>query len=139
MQDQPQNETVKIVIRPVEAGDKDFVFSTWLKGQYWGSVSYMGEQDQYFKDYGKTITEFICRPGTFIDCAVLSSAPNVVLGYIVYNDQHLFWSYVKFDFRKQGILNTLLKDMDFTEYSGSTKVGHAIGKKKELKFNQVKG
>lgn len=127
---------MKIVIRPVKPEDKDLVFSTWLKGQYWGSDYFHAmEQDQYFKEAGKDITSKICKPGTMIDCAVLEDAPDLVIGYIAYNDQTLYWSYVKKDYRGQGILNLLLKNMDFTEFSGHTKAGLAIGKKKKLNFN----
>jgi hypothetical protein len=128
----------KIIIRPVESGDKDLIFSTWLRGQYYGSDYFTGmNQDEYFKRYGKYITSLICAPGTHIDCAVLEDAPTVVLGYIAYNDQKLYWSYVKRDYRKQGILNLLLKNMDFTEYSGHTKVGKSIATRKKLNFNPL--
>jgi hypothetical protein len=128
----------EIVIRSVEWKDKDLIFSTWLRGQYWGSNYFLNmDQDEYFQDYAKRITRYISRPGTQIDCAVLKDAPEVVLGYIVYHDQHLFWAYVKRDYRKQGILNLLLKNMDFEGYSGHTKVGLAIAKKRNFHFNPL--
>lgn len=128
----------KIKIRPCTETDKDFVMSTWLRGQYWGSDYFLVmEQDQYFKEYAKYITKLICKKGTQIDCAVLEDAEDVVIGYIVYNDQTLYWSYVKRDFRKNGVLNLLLKNMDFTEYSGHTKAGISIAKKKNLNFNPL--
>jgi hypothetical protein len=126
----------KIIIRPCNTDDKNLIYSDWLKGQYWGS-EYFGkmDQDQYFFEYAKHITNLICKPGTMIDCAVLEDQPNFVVGFIVYNDQKLHWAYVKKAYRKQGLLNLLLKNMDFTEFSGHTKAGLAIGKKKGLQFN----
>jgi hypothetical protein len=129
---------VKVVIRPVTKQDQGIIFSTWLKGQYFGS-DYWGsmDQDTYFKEYGQHIQNLLNMPGTKIDCAVLEEAPQVVIGYIVYNDQELYWGYVKRDFRKKSILNTLLKDMDFVNYSGITPVGFAIAKRKKLLFNPL--
>ncbi len=130
---------VKLVIRTVGPTDQGLIFSTWLKGQYWGSEYWLRmEQDEYFKDYSSLITSYICKPGTGIDCAVLADAPDVVIGYIVFKDQHLYWGYVKSDFRKQGVMNMLLKNMDFETYSGSTRAGHVIAKKKKLNFNPLK-
>ena len=132
------SDDAEIIVRSVEWGDKDFVFSTWLRGQYWGSDYFLNmEQDEYFADYAKRITRYLTRPGTQVDCAVLKDDPEVVLGYIVYNDQHLFWSYTKRDFRKQGVLKLLLKNMDFETYSGHTKVGLAIGRRRGMKFNPI--
>lgn len=132
------SDSTKIIIRPVAASDKDLIFSTWLKGQYWGSDYFQCmDQDQYFKEYGEYVTKLICKPGTNIDCAVFNDTPDVVIGYTVYNDQKLYWSYTKKDFRKQGVLSLLLKNMDFTEFSGHTKVGLAIAKKKNLTFNPL--
>jgi len=125
-----------IIVRPVEWTDKDLVFSTWLRGQYWGSDYYsLMDQDQYFQDYAKKVTRYLTRPGTKVDCAVLKDSPEMVLGYIVYNNDHLFWTYVKRDYRKQGIMNLLLRDIKFKDYSGHTKAGVSIAKKKKLTFN----
>lgn len=95
------------------------------------------DQDLYYKEYSKHIERLINKPGTMIDVAVLEDAPDLDIGYIVYNNQTLYWASVKRDYRKQGILNTLLKNMDFTTYTGSTPVGLAIGKKKKLIYNPL--
>ncbi len=130
---------MKVIVRKAKIEDKDFVFSTWLKGNYWGSSYYQAmNQDQYFKEYAKNIQRLLDKPGTGVDVAVLEGAENTVLGYIVYNDQALFWTYVKRDFRKKGICATLLKNMDFTSFTGNTPVGLAMGKKRELIFNPFK-
>lgn len=129
---------MKIVIREAIEKDKNIVLSTWLKGQYWGSDYWkVMDQDEYFKDYGKYVSQLICRPGTKIDCAVIADAPDVVIGYIVYNDQHIYWGYVKKDYRKHGILNMLIKDMDFTTFTARTKIGDIVARKKMLTFNPI--
>jgi len=128
----------KIVIRPCTADDKDIVLATWLRGQYWGSEYWSRmEQDEFFDKYADYVKDLICKPNTMIDVACMADAPTVVLGYIAYNDQTLYWSYVKRDYRKQGIANLLLKNMDFEKYSGDTRVGHAIAKKKGLRFDPL--
>jgi hypothetical protein len=130
--------SAKVIIRPCNPTDKDIVLATWLRGQYWGSDYFLNmDQDLYFKRYGDYVKALICKPGTQIDCAVLADAPEVVIGYICYNDQTLYWSYTKRDYRKQGIFNILIKNMDFTEFSGHTRAGLAIGKKKGLEFNPI--
>src|ERR1700744_2650115 len=110
--------------------------SSWLKAVYWGSTSYSNmDQTEYFTDYAKHIAKLITRPGTKVDVAVLKEDQNEVLSYIVYNDQVLYFAYTKRDFRKAGMLNTLLKDMDFTHVHVLTKIGKVIADKKELKYN----
>jgi hypothetical protein len=130
---------VKVVIRSAEKTDKDFVMSTWLKGNFWSSTYFSAmEQDEYFKEYGKNIQRILDTPGTKVDAAVLEDAPSVVIGYLVYNDQVLHWAYCKRDYRKKGIFNILIKNMDFVSFTGNTPVGLAIARKKKLNFNPFK-
>ncbi len=127
---------MRVVVRPAEVNDKDFVFSTWLKGNYWGS-KYFGAmpQHQYFLQYAKNIQRLLDLPGTKVDVAVSEEDPVLVLGYSVYNNQALYWCYVKKDYRKKGICNELLKNMDFVSYVGHTPIGADIAKNKELYFD----
>jgi len=129
---------MKVIVRPVTKQDKGIVFSTWLKGNYFG-CKYFNEMDQdlYFKEYGQYIQDLLDKPGTKVDVAVFEDAPTVDVGYIVYNDQTLYWAYTKRQYRKQGIFNILIQNMDFVRFTGSTPVGLAIGKKKQLEFNPI--
>ncbi len=130
---------MKIIIRPAVKADKDFVMSTWLKGNYWGCPYFkLMEQDTYFKEYAKNIQRLLDKPGTGVDVAVLEGAEDTVIGYITYNDQALYWAYTKRDFRKQGVLNILMKNMDFTSHAGLTPVGSSIARRKNLTFNPFK-
>lgn len=127
---------MNVTLRAAKSEDKDFVMSTWLRGQYWGSDYWNGmSQDVYFKEYGTNVQRLLDKSGTQVDIA---EAEGVILGYIVYNDQVLFWSYVKKDYRNQGILKSLVKNMDFVSTISTTKIGRAITKKKGLEFNPFK-
>lgn len=128
----------KVIIRPCTPEDKNIVLSTWLKGNYWGCYYYgCMDQDLYFKEYTKHITKLLLKPGTKVDCAVLEDDKDTVLGYIVYNNQTLYWAYTKKNYRKNGILNTLTKDMDFTTFTANTPVSLDIGRRKQLIYNPL--
>ncbi len=131
---------MKVVVRPCTLEDKSIILATWLKGNYWGCDYYHRmEQDLYFQEFAKKIHKILNKPGTQIDVAVLEEAPAIVLGYIIYNDQVLYWAYTKRHYRKEGILSALLANMDFEYFTGNTPIGLSIGKKKNLKYNPLLG
>ncbi len=129
-------ECLKVTVRPVQFEEKDLVFSTWLKGNYYGCDYYRSMPDlDYYKYYSLNIQRLLDKPGTCVDVA---ETDGLILGYIVYNDQSLYWAYVKRDYRKQGVLKALIKNLDLETYTGNTPIGLSIGKRLSLTYNPMK-
>lgn len=125
----------EVIVRQATIQDKNFIMSTWLRGQYWGS-SYWKQmnQDDFFKQYASLIELRLFSPLTHVDVAV-TKKDDLLIATLVYTDTAIQWAYCKEDYRGEGILNLLMKNKVFTTYSADTKPGHAIGKKKQIKFN----
>lgn len=129
----------KIVKRRAVEGDKSFILSTWLRGQYWNNDYYSKmDQDDFFKHYSEVINTLLGFQGVNTFCAVLEDSPDTIIGYMVFCCDVLYWSYVKKDYRKNGIFNMLAQDLELASTVSSTKVGDSICKKKHLKFNPFK-
>ncbi len=126
----------QVIVRQGVIEDKDFILSTWLRGQFWGS-NYWKQmpQDLYFKEYAKKIIPIIAN--SYIEVAVLQEDPSFIIGFLVHYGPMAYWAYIKKDYRSKGILNLLLKDKGLVAYSGDTKAAAAIAKKKQMIFNPL--
>lgn len=128
-------DSEEVIVRPATIQDKNFILSSWLEGQYWGSTYWKQmNQDDFFKGYAALIEFRLFNPETQVNVAV-TKHDDLIIGALVYKDSAIQWAYCKKDYRSKGILNLLMKDKQFSTYSADTKPGHAIGKKKQLKFN----
>lgn len=132
------NEEVYIVIRPAEIGDKNFILSTWLQGNYYGN-SYFRQmpQDLYFKEYGARVTSILCSPETTVAIACDEAHPEWIVGFSICQKNDLFWIYVKRDFRQKGIATLLLKDKQIAAVKATTQIGRMISERKGLIFNPL--
>ena len=105
----------KIVLRTYNPDiDKSYVYSTWLK-------CYKHESDfgkkihpsQFFYWHQKVIDRILDQPDSVISVACLSDNEDVIVGYLVYQDQSkpvLHFCYIKPSFRLMGIAKQLFKD-----------------------------
>lgn len=115
--------------------DKNFVYSTWLRGCYYGSDFYGSiHKDTFFKEYGKFLDQLLARPGTELKVACLLSDPDTILGYACYKGSTLHWVYVKEVFRKKGIATQLIP-ANISTITHITPVGLNLAKKKQMEFN----
>lgn len=128
-------DNAEVIVRNATIEDKNFIMSSWLEGQYWGSAYWKQmNQDDFFEMYAKLIAYRLSNTDTQVQVAV-TKEDDLIISALVYNDSAIYWAYSKKDYRGKGILNLLMKDKEFKTYSADTKPGHAIGKKKNLKFN----
>ena len=128
-------DNAEVIVRTATIEDRNFILSSWLEGQYWGSAYWKQmNQDDFFKGYAALIEYRLFDPTTQVIVAV-TKQDDLIIGAIVYKDSAIQWAYCKKDYRGKGILNLLMKDKKFTTYSADTKPGHAIAKKKQLTFN----
>lgn len=123
-----------ITIRPGKPEDSSFIFSTWLKGQYFGNDWFESvDQKVYFAYYSKYVEAILAKSNVSIAC--LTDDPDVILGYAVYTlPETLHWVFVKGAWRAKGIARRLVPEA-ITTITGLTKPGKAIMIKKGLRFN----
>jgi hypothetical protein len=126
----------EIKTRPFKAEDKAFVMSTWLKGQYYGHP-YFSEMNKaaYNSQYGAYIEALLSKSEIKVVVACLREDPDVILGYAVLGPATLHWCYVKEPWRTKGIARLLTQPEPITAFTGFTKSGKAIAKRRGWSFN----
>lgn len=122
-----------ITIRDPEAGDLNFILSTWLKAIYYGSEYWnLVDQEAYFKNMEPFIKKLLIKSTVKVAC--LSDDTDVVLGYSVYQNNSIHMIFVKKSYRKLGI-GKMLYPEGIDTVSNLTTQGNAIRKKMNLKFD----
>lgn len=123
---------MKLVIRKAEKTDEAFIYSTWLRGLYYGNPWFREiDQETFFSKYHGVIENVLSKAS--VDVACLEEDPDTVLGYVVYRGPILDWVFVKKSFRKFGIARKLAPK-NITTVSHLTKIGKAA-KSDEWKFD----
>lgn len=98
-------------IRPMNADDENFIFSTWLRGLYYGESWFsMIPKDIFMNSYKQIVKTLLLNVNVKVNVACLKEEPNVILGYSVVsrNDEALIWIFVKKPWREQGIGKSLV-------------------------------
>jgi GNAT superfamily N-acetyltransferase len=130
------SEFTKIVIRDAVAEDKNFILSTWLKGNYYGSLYFRQVPEAiYYKEYADHILRILFTPGVQISVACDETNPSWIVGFCAWKDDVLYWIFVKRDFRERGIATLLVEGKQIKTVKAVTKVGRAIAERKGLIFN----
>lgn len=107
----------------MEEGDKGFIYSTWPRGVFYGSIHPLTiPKQEWFELFG-----------TYMELALKNAAIRVacmedlILGYSVIMKHELQWVYVKQMYRKQGIAAILLATgFDSINNQNLTKIGLTI-------------
>ena len=125
---------MELQVRKYNDNDKNFVYSTMLRGLYFGSDFFkLIDSDTYFKNYQKILE--LLLPSCDISIACLKEDEDVIFAYQITKGSTIVFAYTKQEFRGTGLQNKLANDKVFTEVSHLTKSGDAIRRKKNLKFN----
>ena len=130
-------DAINIVVRPALKTHENFILSTWLKGNYYGTHFRSMPQNLYYKEYIGHLWKIILMPGIKINVACDEQNPSWVVGFSVFKDEILYWIHVKKDYRNKGLATHLLKDAKITTVKALTKVGRAIAESKGLIFNPL--
>lgn len=135
------NKKDLVAIRSLNLGDRNFIFSTFLKGLYYGDSWFSQmKKDTFMKEYHKIITHILSNPNTEIKVACLKDDVEVILGYAVLSKDGtaLHWIHVKQPWRKIGLTQDLVPPSVNT-VTHLTKVGLSIiHAKKNIEFNPFK-
>lgn len=117
--------------------DKAFIFSTWLRGVYYGETVFKHmNKDRFMESYHNLIEMTIAAPNTLILIACLKEDEDVILGYAALNKNKkvVYWAYVKSAWRNIG-LSKMLLGSDIHVATTLTVLGLNIMKRKNIEFN----
>lgn len=124
-------------IRDITEDDLNFIYATWLRGLYYGGSSFYRDikKDVFFKKYESVIKGLLAKSTITCKIACLKEAPDVILGYAVYESQMaLHYVFTKEAWRRQGIAKTLVPG-DLKSITHLTELGDSIRKSKGLEFD----
>lgn len=102
-----------IIFREANKDDRDraFIFSTWLRGLYYGNYWFKEiPKDRFMSFYHNVIEGILNKPNVKVSCAVLKEDPDVILGYAVMERNILHWVFVKQAWRGLHIATKLVPD-----------------------------
>lgn len=108
------NKSDLIALRPGTEEDKNFIYSTWLKGLKFGNDWFKHiDTAAYNTNYVKVLNKLYYDPNALITVACLKTDPDVILGYSICrvtldNKTLLDWVFVKTAWRKIGIARSLV-------------------------------
>lgn len=128
------------IIRGIIDSDKSFIYSTWLRGLYFGNDWFEEIPGViFFKQYAKLIDEIMSMPECRTQVACLPDAEDVILGYSIIAPDTVHWVFVKDSWRRLGIAKALVPKETHT-CTQLTKVGKSLKRKYALTFNPfIKG
>lgn len=124
-------------IRELRMDDLNLIFSTWLRGLYYGDSWFSLIEKKVFMDNYHTILERLLTSGTArVRITCLKDDPEVILGYAVLgNPGVLHWVFVKSAWRGIGIAKGMIPE-DTTAITHLTKLGVSYLKShNKLTFN----
>jgi hypothetical protein len=125
-----------VTIRDYKKEDQNFIYSTWLKGLYYGEFWFsLIPKDIFMSEYHKVIDKIFNTSGCSVKVACLVEDPEVILGYSVLSSSGaLHWVFVKKIWRNIGVAKSLVPKN--TKYATTTTlVGLKIMKKKNIQLN----
>jgi hypothetical protein len=136
-----------ISIRDNCIADENFIYDSWLNGNYYGHKSYCKDckreapynyvenipQSVYFKNYREVVRRILSRPTTQVKVACLKQSPDIVLAFSVFEPGTLHWVWVKPEWRKIGLATDLLPP-DIQCVTHMTKSGKGF---RYLKFREA--
>lgn len=132
------NKSDLVEIREYQPNDKNFIFSTFLRGLYYGDSWFtLIDKDVFMSNYHKILNVLLASPNTKVNVACLKEDKDIILGYSIYSKDNSILHYVfcKSAWRSIGICR-LLVSPSTTTVTHMTKVGLGFLKKHpHIKFN----
>lgn len=109
-----------VEVRLAYLDDIPFIFATWLKSyRYASTFARKISNDIYYKRHHMVIDLILKREGSVVLVAHPKGEPNVILGYMVAENQGgedvIHYTYIKKSFRQMGIAGKLWDKLDKTK------------------------
>ncbi len=96
------------IIRKALPEDISFIYSSWLKSFRYGSTANkLIRTNVFFTNYREVLDSILAKSLTLVAC--LPDSPEVILGYMVYEEDILHYCFIKHSFRRLGIASSLLE------------------------------
>lgn len=122
-------------IRDAKVSDQAFIFSSFLKGLYYGNDFYRQiDKEAFMSNYKKVLTQLLIKSQCKV--AVQNDDDDSLIGYSIYEPGILHYLFVKPTFRRFGVAKSLVP-VGINTTTHITKIGTAI-KPKEWIFNPFK-
>lgn len=127
-----------VEIRDFRESDKHFIFSTFLRGLYYGDSWFsLIPKTVFMTKYHKVLEHIMNSPNTKVSVACLKDDPEVILGYAMLDatGSTLHWVFCKKAWRSIGIAKSLVPD-SISNVTHLTKTGKSIlSTKPNVQFN----
>ena len=126
-----------IRIRGLENGDRPFIYSSMLKGLYYGDSWFSRvDKNAFMNAYAKVISRMLDSSHVVVRVACLPDDPAVILGYaLLSGNSILHWVYVKKDWRKKFGIAKLLVPHPVSVATHLNSEGAKYAELKGIKFN----
>lgn len=124
-----------LIKRGPSYADEAFIYSTWLRGLYYGNDWFRKIDKKSFFDKYRLVIDHLLKSAN-IDIVCLEDSQDVIVGYVAYSGDKLHWIYVKKSWRKLGIGKQLLPE-GITCVTHLTKRAAKNPKVKEWKFDPL--
>jgi hypothetical protein len=110
-----------IVVRAFEAGDKSFIYDSWLKSfRNTSPFAKSIRDDVYYLGEASKITAMSMRPKSNVMIATFPDEPGVILGFIAFEPETIHYCYVRDVWRKNGIARMLFEASGLSRMSAFT-------------------
>lgn len=125
---------MEILIREPLESDVPFLVSTWRNALLYSSPTFSHIRRKSFVErYTPIITKLLANSEVRVAC--LESDPDIILGYLVGQEDMLHFVYIKKAWRNQGMCNLLLGHNKYKIITHITKTGLALAYKKGWVFD----
>lgn len=125
-----------IVLRPAEAGDRNYVLSSWLRSHRSDSGQARRQGPDYWERHHRVVEALLGRAATMVAC--WSDDPDVIIGWACTEDRTVHYVYVRKEFRRMGIARMLLEPMlreAGVQYTHTTNVVRMVRMPKGWTYN----
>lgn len=121
-------KTDLVAFRDYNSGDRNFIFSTWLRGLYYGDSWFSDiPKGIFMENYHRVVEALLDAKSTAVKVACLKDTPDIILGYAVYSNTSpvVHYVFVKSAWRKVGLAKSLCPPAPFS-VTHLTKVGKIV-------------
>lgn len=117
---------MEIEIREYLPEDKNFVYSTFLRGLYYGNALYNKiDKPAFFENYTQVLSNMLLNPSNRLLVACEGDDPALVLGWLLASSQGaLHFVYVKSAFRNHKIASELVNRCELSSLTRIKYVTH---------------
>ena len=120
-----------VILRDLIPTDQALIYSSWRNALWFAEKRPDSEADKFYAMTSKSIRKLLSETDNHVKIACLQEDPDEIIGYSVMNKDHLYFVYVKADYRKKGIGSLLTKGFE-TVTRPQTRIGKVLVEKKKL-------